>query len=345
MTVPRDLLARSRRALAADRAGRRAEHDRPEVGSLVVLGTPDLPVEWLLVEERGDGYRAVAVDSAPWAGTADLRLEQTTECPVGVVRPRVELQVPHGALANHRGGVRVHPRDLQRLARHRQTPSDTRPVAPSRELETDLEPAYQEWLGSLVAERDRLAAELADLDTAEVFETPMPRADRPRVEPWWRSWRVAAALLLTAALAWTAGRLTARKDLLHLQRALGVAQATARAAEGPQVNLPIAWLRARSTERGDADVMTLEPDVDWVLFVVEAPHGAGTYRLTLLDAEGARVTSVRGLRPSATGELSLALPAASFEAGLYRVLIRSEPAAAAGSDQLELWLRVQVPAP
>jgi hypothetical protein len=196
----------------------------------------------------------------------------------------------------------------------------------------------------------------------EAAERPAPAAGATRARQA-RSWlllALAASLLVTAAVGWSAWALATRVGELELQIAdarpasevsaiesrLRDAEDRARdlmrdlaAAREPGVNVPIVDLLPDAARGAGATPIriTLETDARYVAFVVTVPSDAvrrAPLSVELLGADGRRVGEWDGLRISPFGTSSLVVPAALLPAGRHTARVRDAAGAVVQSHAL-----------
>lgn len=158
--------------------------------------------------------------------------------------------------------------------------------------------------------------ELSDEDIEARWQAVRPRLTaRPQPSPggWSRLGQLAAAavLVLTAGLTgYVAGR--------------GSGTSPASPPPGPSINVTIAEL-APLEEGGvrSSPVVEMPSGSEELVLVLRLPDAEDltSHTAEILDAQGARVWTREGLRPTALGTLQLAFPRGTLAPGTYRIEI------------------------
>lgn len=267
----RRLLDATRQAAAAARHARGQATGPPRPGDLYVLDDGgDHGVEWMLTapHPRQPGrVRLVAADTAPWVGSADLEVPAEEPAAPLVLRCRHRLWWDGRDLPAERRTGRLGEAVAAAAEARCRALEDVGAAAPTPlERETEDEPDYRDRDEELAAARAALAARAAEREhrrQAERFgggvfaSVPLLRA------------AAAVLLLALAATAWW-GREQARR---------------AEELERPRLT-PVTTSLNLSPQRGDASELAYAGDVQ-VLRLATDPLDDGTYRLEILDGDGA----------------------------------------------------------
>ncbi len=313
------LTAKALDAYARSRAEIERHRDQPpRPGDLFVLAaTANLPVEWAVLghdPEGPDGLLAVAADSNPLAGSADVTVAAADGGPL-TLRCAFAVRLGSERFESARRTGFLAPGSLERARRKRAEIEAGALTGSMLEEETDAEPEYEDWVES-VPEKAQTA----------VLVTPERRPDdaepalaailaHPRRAPAWRvsgiPYAIAAAVLLVVALGLLAGLLRQHREIGELKRA---------GSSEPLVNLPLALFGPGGTVRGQVETLVAPRTASHLLLLFEVRVPYPAYRLEIL-AESADVPIWESGELTRIGdaELSVALPRRLFASGEHRL--------------------------
>ena len=351
----RELAAAAAAAARKLRSGTDQARRPAVVGEVFVLeATADFPVEWALLEQRGeDGpFLAVPGDSHPFLGSRDLDVEAST----GRLHLRCQAAVwlePAALAPGLRSGT-LEPEDLER-ARRKIREVTGKDFAPDPFLEeVDLSPEYAEWMRDVIQPARAAAG-------SPGFAPAIEPAVRPPARPllWW--WAAAAAAFVLVAMG-LAGRimwqsrqiegLAARSGSSEaalqaervrreeeqrkaaealkerderegeLQGRISALEERLNAPELPRLNLPVAILQPAEVLRGtDLRSYRLPASAPALTVVLKFrdTEDYPAYRLVVTrNGEAAPVWRTDGLERSTEG-IQLALPRRYLPPGRYRL--------------------------
>jgi len=161
------LLRRTAEALRRNREEESAPGP-PAPGDLYLLPSGEGEgIEWLLVEEVGRGFVALAADPFLLLGSGDV--EVAAGVPAGPLAVRCDDAVRVGAalLATGERSARLDPGELARVLEHRRQLAAGTLDPDDDALEMDDDPEYREWREELRAARTAVASAELDADGAE----------------------------------------------------------------------------------------------------------------------------------------------------------------------------------
>ena len=269
----------------------------PRPGDLFVLrATGDLPVEWLVLDQRADGdLLAVPADANPLAGSADV--EVPAAAPGGPLSLRCRFSVWLGA-GLFEPGLRsgsLAPETVEEARRRvrRVEEGTLEPAGLAEEADADSE--YKDWSREVLEQARALALAAA---------RPAP-ARRPR--------RLREGYPLAAALALVAA-------------GLGIWAAVLR-REVDQLSAPIFDLSRQEVDLGETGrgrtVLAIPPEAGHVLLtlVVDTAIPPQAGRFEILGPGGRPVFRSHLLRLTRSSELQVVLPISDLPDGEYRVRI------------------------
>ncbi|MEM1178498.1 MAG: hypothetical protein AAGM22_09145 [Acidobacteriota bacterium] len=321
-------------------AGRAA--DPPAPGDLFLLGvTADWAFEWLVVAAaEGGRWRLVATDSGVMVGRSDLAVDLPPAGPV-TIRCARSVTVPPTALQPDLRVGAVAPEVLPDISR-RLAPGDTAdgsasaPASAEAGDGADDELEYLDWCrehlvpaldavdrawGEVEARAPVAAVRAEELQpevpaprptsSATIPAAPIPstRTSAPPGDPErFSGWQLAAAVVLSAGLAYTLGTLGSFPS------------SVTPGSLGPQLNPRLEWFQpATEVKRGEPS-RVVKPEGEWLTVVLETwdPRKFEAYGVDLERRSDSEILwSTRQLERQGASEVLFLLPTSMLPTGDY----------------------------
>lgn len=269
-------------------------------GDLLLLSVSQaFPVEWLLLgpdPEHAGHVLAVAADTHPMSGSGDFSLPGESAMAPLTLRLAESVSIPETLdTASFRRRGRLEPELLARVLEAREGILRGQTVASERQLETDVDPEYEDWIREVV-QPARETVQRRESPRGTVGESPRGQPRKTVPASWFRGLAAVFALVSLGLSSW-------------------IAVLEQRLAQ-PVFDPPLEEIHLNAPTRTEKSIRVPSSTRYLMLFLIlEGRESCMDYRLEVLDSAGDVVSRKTDLSVNQRAEVRLWVPREHWREG------------------------------